>query len=176
MPLQHSGRRRALVARLPRRSPCLSAVTRACPSRSSATPISSPIRRTRSATPIPRAPPGRRTVNAEPLPGSLVTVTSPPIMRASLRDNARPNPVPRCQRIGLGEVLEQFRLPVRQLVPPPPLLCELSGQAHHDSDSPGAKSLVVFRRHVGVPCRCQKATLKSFSTLGQSKPQFHPRS
>ena len=31
------------------------------------------------------APPGRRTVNTEPLPGSLVTVTSPPIMRASLR-------------------------------------------------------------------------------------------
>jgi hypothetical protein len=31
------------------------------------------------------APPGKRTVNTEPLPGSLVTVTSPPIMRASLR-------------------------------------------------------------------------------------------
>ena len=29
------------------------------------------------------APLGRRTVNTEPLPGSLVTVTSPPIMRAS---------------------------------------------------------------------------------------------
>src|SRR5215475_8366425 len=29
--------------------------------------------------------PGRRTVNTEPLPGSLFTVTSPPIMRASLR-------------------------------------------------------------------------------------------
>ena len=28
------------------------------------------------------APLGRRTVNTEPLPGSLVTVTSPPIMRA----------------------------------------------------------------------------------------------
>src|SRR5262245_57511613 len=28
------------------------------------------------------APPGRRTVKTEPLPGSLVTVTSPPIMRA----------------------------------------------------------------------------------------------
>src|SRR4029077_4866311 len=36
------------------------------------------------------APPGRRTVKAEPLPGSLVTVTSPPIMRASLRVMARP--------------------------------------------------------------------------------------
>jgi len=31
------------------------------------------------------APPGRRTVNTEPLPSWLVTVTSPPIMRASLR-------------------------------------------------------------------------------------------
>ena len=30
----------------------------------------------------------------EPLPGSLVTVTSPPIMRASLRVMARPRPVP----------------------------------------------------------------------------------
>src|SRR5262249_20691976 len=37
------------------------------------------------------APPGRRTVNTEPLPGSLVTVTSPPIMRASLRVIARPS-------------------------------------------------------------------------------------
>jgi hypothetical protein len=40
------------------------------------------------------APPGRRTVNTEPLPGSLVTVTSPPIMRASLRVMASPSPVP----------------------------------------------------------------------------------
>src|SRR5262249_50645669 len=38
--------------------------------------------------------PGRRTVNTDPLPGSLVTVTSPPIMRASLREIARPSPVP----------------------------------------------------------------------------------
>jgi len=37
---------------------------------------------------------GIRTVNTEPLPGSLATVTSPPIMRASLRDRARPSPVP----------------------------------------------------------------------------------
>jgi hypothetical protein len=40
------------------------------------------------------APPGSRTVNTEPLPGSLATVTSPPIMRASLRERARPSPVP----------------------------------------------------------------------------------
>src|SRR5215470_6219006 len=40
------------------------------------------------------APAGRRTVNTEPLPGSLVTVTSPPIMRASLRVMASPSPVP----------------------------------------------------------------------------------
>ena len=40
------------------------------------------------------APPGRRTVNTDPFPGSLVTVTSPPIMRASLRVIARPRPVP----------------------------------------------------------------------------------
>ena len=39
-------------------------------------------------------PPGRRTVNTEPLPGSLATVTSPPIKRASLRVMARPSPVP----------------------------------------------------------------------------------
>src|SRR5262249_55740193 len=39
-------------------------------------------------------PPGRNTVNTEPLPGLLVTVTSPPIMRASLREMARPSPVP----------------------------------------------------------------------------------
>jgi hypothetical protein len=35
--------------------------------------------------------PGRRTVNSEPLPSSLVTVTSPPIMRC---ESARPSPVP----------------------------------------------------------------------------------
>src|SRR5262245_24670761 len=40
------------------------------------------------------APAGKRTVKTEPLPGSLVTVTSPPIMRASLRQIARPSPVP----------------------------------------------------------------------------------
>src|SRR5215468_8810801 len=39
-------------------------------------------------------PLGRRTVNTDPFPGSLVTVTSPPIMRASLRERARPSPVP----------------------------------------------------------------------------------
>src|SRR5215472_2623052 len=44
------------------------------------------------------APPGSRTVNTEPLPGSLVTVTSPPIMRASLREIARPSPVPPYRR------------------------------------------------------------------------------
>src|SRR5262249_19191788 len=38
--------------------------------------------------------PGSRTVKTEPFPGSLVTVTSPPIMRASLRVIARPSPVP----------------------------------------------------------------------------------
>src|SRR5436305_9402512 len=40
------------------------------------------------------ATPGRRTVKTEPLPSSLVTVTSPPIMRASLRVMASPSPVP----------------------------------------------------------------------------------
>src|SRR5262245_57557429 len=39
-------------------------------------------------------PLGKRTVNTDPLPGSLATVTSPPIMRASLRVMARPKPVP----------------------------------------------------------------------------------
>jgi hypothetical protein len=48
------------------------------------------------------APPGRRTVKAEPLPGSLVTVTSPPIMRASLRLMERPRPVlPKRCAVGL---------------------------------------------------------------------------
>jgi hypothetical protein len=40
------------------------------------------------------SPLGSRTVNTEPLPGSLATVTSPPIIRASLRERARPSPVP----------------------------------------------------------------------------------
>ena len=37
------------------------------------------------------SPPGSRSVNTEPLPGSLATVTSPPIMRASLRAMASPS-------------------------------------------------------------------------------------
>src|SRR5262249_60627573 len=41
-----------------------------------------------------RSPLGRRTVKTEPLPDSLATVTSPPIMQASLRVMARPSPVP----------------------------------------------------------------------------------
>src|SRR6516165_11053527 len=40
----------------------------------------SPARRSRGQGAVP---PGRRTVKTEPLPGSLFTVTSPPIMRAS---------------------------------------------------------------------------------------------
>jgi hypothetical protein len=36
------------------------------------------------------SPPGRRTVKTE----SLATVTSPPIMRASLREIGKPSPVP----------------------------------------------------------------------------------
>jgi hypothetical protein len=61
---------------------------------------------------------GRRTVNTEPSPGSLITVTSPPIMRASLRVIARPRPVPpkRCAVvfIGLAELLKQLRLLLRR--------------------------------------------------------------
>ena len=36
----------------------------------------------------------RRTAKTDPFPGSLSTVTSPPIMRASCRVIARPRPVP----------------------------------------------------------------------------------
>src|SRR5262249_19024451 len=39
-------------------------------------------------------PTGSRTVKTDPLPASLATVTSPPIMRASLRVMASPSPVP----------------------------------------------------------------------------------
>src|SRR5262245_57752454 len=39
-------------------------------------------------------PLGRRTVKTEPLPGALATVTSPPIICASLRVIERPSPVP----------------------------------------------------------------------------------
>jgi hypothetical protein len=41
------------------------------------------------------APPGRRTVNTEPLPGTLATITSPPIMRASSRVMAAPMDAPK---------------------------------------------------------------------------------
>ena len=42
----------------------------------------------------PAAYPAGDTVKTEPVPASLITVTSPPIMRASLRVMARPSPVP----------------------------------------------------------------------------------
>ena len=49
-----------------------------------------------------RAGAGKWTVKTEPLPGSLVTVTSPPIVRASLRAMARPRPVPPKRPSGEG--------------------------------------------------------------------------
>ncbi len=50
---------------------------------------------------LPTMSAARRTLNTEPLPISLVTVTSPPIMRASLRERARPSPVsPAVRRSG----------------------------------------------------------------------------
>ena len=52
-------------------------------------------------------------MNTEHFPGSLVTVTSPPIMRASLREGkAEPSTAvaARGQGICLREFLEQFRL------------------------------------------------------------------
>jgi hypothetical protein len=62
-------------------------------------------------------------VNTEPLPGALTTVTSPPIMRASLRVIASPRPVPpnRCarRRLGLGKFFEQLRLLLRRHADPP---------------------------------------------------------
>ena len=68
----------------------------------------------REDNPCQSAAAGRRTVKTEPFPGSLVTVTSPPIMRASLRVMASPEtgaaePL-RGRGIGLGELLEQLRL------------------------------------------------------------------
>src|SRR6516165_3987257 len=60
--------------------------------------------------------PGRRTVKTEPLPGSLVTVTSPPIMRELARDGkAEPRAAEALsgRGIGLGELLEQLRLLLR---------------------------------------------------------------
>jgi hypothetical protein len=54
-------------------------------------------------------------VNTDPLPGSLVTVTSPPIMRASLRVIAQPG-APEALRgcpVGLAELLEQLCLLLR---------------------------------------------------------------
>jgi hypothetical protein len=58
-------------------------------------------------TSVQSGPPRRCTVNTEPLPGSLVTVTSPPVVRASLRERARSSPCrrpPRGDGICLGEI------------------------------------------------------------------------
>src|SRR5947209_410131 len=63
------------------------------------------------------APAGSRTAKTEPLPSSLVTVTSPPIMRASLRVMASPSPVPpnfcAVEASAVAELLEQLRLLLR---------------------------------------------------------------
>ena len=64
------------------------------------------------------APVGRRTVKIEPLPASLATVTSPPIMRATLRVMASPQsgaPKPLGGGgLGLAELLEQLQLLLRR--------------------------------------------------------------
>jgi hypothetical protein len=62
-------------------------------------------------------PTGRRTVKTDPLPDSLATVTSPPIMRASLRWQCQaPVPPKFCaiEGIGLAELLEQLCLLLRR--------------------------------------------------------------
>src|SRR5262249_48249941 len=101
------------------RKPLLRAATSSKPNRSSSSFWSPPFGASLRTEIIPHcagqdgAPPGKRTVNTEPLPCSLFTVTSPPIMRASLRVMAKPRPVPpySCGRgIGLGEFLEQLGL------------------------------------------------------------------
>ena len=58
---------------------------------------------------------GKRTVNIDPLPGSLVTVTSPPIMRASLRERTEPRAAEALSGCGisLAELLEQLSLLLR---------------------------------------------------------------
>src|SRR5215470_6653089 len=66
------------------REPC-----RDHPARARAPQIDVPTRPGQDGAPL-----GRRTVKTDPLPASLATVTSPPIMRASLRVMARPSPVP----------------------------------------------------------------------------------
>jgi hypothetical protein len=57
-------------------------------------------------------------VNIEPLPGSLATVTSPPIMRASLRLDGKAQAgapeFPRGQGVRLSELGEQLRLLLRR--------------------------------------------------------------
>src|SRR6516162_3985218 len=62
------------------------------------------------------APAGSRTVNTEPLPGSLVTVTSPPIMRQRAADG-EPEPSapdrPRRRARSSAERPEQLRLRLR---------------------------------------------------------------
>ena len=59
------------------------------PMRAGSTSRTTPLEAAGAAVPA-----GRRMVNTDPLLTSLVTVTSPPIMRQSLRVMARPNPVP----------------------------------------------------------------------------------
>src|SRR5262249_22828688 len=93
------------------------------------------------------SPPGRRTVKTEPLPGSLATVTSPPIMRASLRVMASPSPVrPKCCAVRnsrrLISNMARFPPPASAGVPSPRLLAgyrrdfkpELYPQKHGQED------------------------------------------
>jgi hypothetical protein len=69
------------------------------------------------------APHGRRTVKTEHLPGSLVTITSPPIMRASLREFRRSG----CSQ-GIRRWRQQNRKPGRRALA---LSCGLWGALQH---------------------------------------------
>src|SRR5262245_24591967 len=116
------------------------------------------------------ASPGKRTVNTDPLPGSLATVTSPPIMRASLRVMARPSPVPpkRC-----AVVLSAWLM--RELVPGAARVALLVEPANVRIAEGTVRDAEAAARAMGLQMRVLNAKTSreidtAFATLASERP------
>ena len=111
------------------------------------------------------APARKRTVNTEPLPCSLATVTSPPIICASLRVIARPRPVlPYCRAVEASAWLNSWNSFVccSDVMPMP-----VSDTANSTQLRP---SIIVRKRSVTSPSLVNlQALLNRFNRICRSR-------
>src|SRR5262245_582461 len=107
-----------------------------------------------------------RTVNTEPLPGSLVTVTSPPIMLAGDSEPETSAAVAlRGRGIGLDELLEQLRLLLRSHADAGVGDCELDPVATVGDPARPQPDLAFLRELAGIAQEIEQ---------NLSQRRFHP--